>query len=69
MYHWEILCLDMVKTSTKNEGQTTANKCNGAFTRCISGVKKLDDSQWKVITNNPKLVEGFISKIYWEIKC
>ncbi len=71
MYHWEIQCLDMVKTvktaTTKNEGRTSANKQDRATTTCISGVWKFDDSQWKVNTNNPKLVEGSICILYWEI--
>ncbi len=37
--------------------------------KCTAGMWKLDDSQWKIDTNNPKLVEGSIGMYHWEIWC
>ncbi len=55
MYYWEILCLDMITDTTKNEGQNTS-----------SGVWKLDNSHWKVDMHHHNLVDGHESL---EIQC
>ncbi len=48
----------MVETATtKIEGPTTENQPHVAI-KYISGVWKLEDRQWKVDTNIPKLGEG-----------
>ncbi len=39
------------------------------FIICTSGVWKHDGNWWKVNTNNPKLIEGFIGIYHWEISC
>ncbi len=50
----------------KTEGQTTVNQPNVAIKQA-SGVWKLDDRQWKLDTNHPKLVKGFTGMYHWEI--
>ena len=52
----------------KTDGQTTAN-LDYVLITYTSGVWKLDDSQWKLDTNHPKLVEGSIDMYHWEISC
>ncbi len=52
--------------TTKNEGQSTVNYPDMSTT-CPSGVWKLDDSQWKVDINHPKLVEGSMGVYHLKI--
>ncbi len=65
MYHWEILCLDIVETATTQNDQATANYPDMSITY-TSGVWKLYNSQGKVNTNHHQLVEGSIGIYNWD---
>ncbi len=52
--------------NNKNEGENTANLPD-VTTTCTSGVWKHDDSQWKVDTNHPNIVEWSMVIYHWEI--
>ncbi len=69
MYHWDIWCLDMVKTATINyEDQTTVNQPD-VSTTCTSDVRTLDGSQWNDDINHLKVVTGSMSMYNWEWQC
>ncbi len=67
MYHWEILCLEIVKTATTKKLVSNHYKFTLDNFTYIYSVWKLGVSQWKVNIDNPKLVEGSLGISYWEI--